>query len=319
MISVVIPACNEASNIAVTIRSFVDGRRSGVPVEIIVADDASTDGTGTHLPPAVGTVPVRVLRSRRRLGVARSRNRAAAAARGDLLFITDGHVEVDAGWDRVVLDHAADDRILAAAIVDRSTGTNCFGCRLVVPYMGTYWNMDAPKGPSPVQIASSAGTVLPRRLFEDLGGYDEGIRVYGAAEPEFSLRAWLSGANISCIPDLRINHHFKPKSKRDRFLSDHRTNLIHNNLRFGLCYLSQSKSLEMIRHYAMKFPRHFPRALALLVESDVWQRRAKLAASLRYDFDWFVAQFDLHDQVGRPILPTRRRFKSRPAELQCAS
>jgi hypothetical protein len=140
------------------------------------------------------------------------------------------------------------------------------------------------------------------------------MRVYGAAEPEFSVRAWLSGAEVACAPKLRVTHRFKGEGARDAFLARARLNLVHNNLRFGLCYLSETASLEMVRYYALKYPRHFRKALTLVAESDVWSRRAFLKSNLKFDFQWFVDRFDLRDQIGRPLA---RRPKA--GAIACAS
>ena len=203
----------------------------------------------------------------------------------------------------MVIRNIRPDRVLAATICDLSSRSwRGYGCSLIVPYMGTRWNAGLNGRLAPVQIASSAGTVIERRLFERLGGYDPGMIVYGAAEPEFSLRAWLSGAEICCLRELKISHRFQPRQSANRFLRRQRSSLMHNNIRFGLLYLSRSSSLQMLRHYAMKFPRNMQKAMSLVHASDVWQRRAFLQKTLRYDFSWFIDRFGLTDQIGLAIL-----------------
>lgn len=76
MISVIIPALDEAGEIAETLRSIPPGER-----EVLVVDGGSTDGT-----PALAAVLARVLRSPP--GRGRQMNAGAAEARGDpLLFL----------------------------------------------------------------------------------------------------------------------------------------------------------------------------------------------------------------------------------------
>ncbi|WP_460449174.1 glycosyltransferase [Alsobacter sp. SYSU BS001988] len=314
MISVVIPARNEGPGLANTVQSIVEGRRSGADVEIVIADDVSRDGCCRTLAPVCSGVAVRVVRSKTRLGVPRARNLGVAHSRGELLLMTDGHVSLEAGWDIALMEAAGGDRIAAGSIVDAESGATAYGCRLVTPHMGTFWNAAPPAAGHDVQIASAAATGLTRALFDRIGGYDEGMRVYGAAEPEFSVRAWLSGAEVACAPKLRVTHRFKGEGARDAFLARARLNLVHNNLRFGLCYLSETASLEMVRYYALKYPRHFRKALTLVAESDVWSRRAFLKSNLKFDFQWFVDRFDLRDQIGRPLA---RRPKA--GAIACAS
>jgi glycosyltransferase involved in cell wall biosynthesis len=300
-ISIVIPARNEGERLKTTIASAVAGNTGRRSLEFVIVDDASHPRRIREADLGRVPYPLRVIQQSERQGVGRSRNRGCREARGTLLFITDAHIGFPRAWPEIVLAHAAEERILAAAIRDETSRWRGYGCSLVVPYMGTRWNIKRPDLLAPVHVASAAGTILPRALFDRLGGYDEGMLVYGGAEPEFSVRAWLAGAQIACLPGLAMAHRFQPVEQAARFLHRRRTVLMHNNLRFGLLYLGQAAALQMLRHYAMKFPRHIGRALHLLDHSDVWTRRTLLQSTLRHDFDWFIDRFDLKDQIGLPI------------------
>ena len=142
--------------------------------------------------------------------------------------MTDAHVRFTRGWDATVLDHIAPDRVLAGAIVQANSDFVGYGCRLVVPFMGTYWNKRKVEHPTQVQIAACPATVMSRDLFDRLGGYDEGMVMYGAAEPEFSLRAWLGGAEILLLPDLLVEHRFKPQQERVAFVRGVREHMVAN-------------------------------------------------------------------------------------------
>jgi glycosyltransferase involved in cell wall biosynthesis len=302
LISVVIPAHNERKCLQDTISSIVSTSGDQHPFEIVVVDDASSDGGCNDLQLFQSPVRLRIIQERTRLGVGRARNRGVQDAKGDILFITDAHMAFPRNWTDIVVRNVKSNRILAATIADSANSWRGFGCSLVVPYMGTSWNIKRLRLPHPVQIASSAGTILERNLFHKIGGYDMEMITYGAAEPEFSLRAWLSGAEIISVPELELRHRFQKQADAPRFLNRHRSILMHNNIRFGLLYLSRASSLQMLRHYAMKFPRNIRKALKLIEASDVWERRAFLQKSLAHDFAWFVNKFDLTDQIGLPIL-----------------
>jgi glycosyltransferase involved in cell wall biosynthesis len=305
-LSIVMPAHNEADRIAPTLASIARTRSAPIELEVVIVDDASTDGCCERLAtefPKLGlaNVTVRVVRLPQRVGVPAGRNEAARAASGDIVFITDAHVQFTPGWDRLVLDNIREDRILAATITDPTSAFHGYGCDLIVPFMGTRWRRERPRGPAAVQIASSAGTVLTRDLFDRIGGYDEGMLLYAAAEPEFSLRAWLSGAEIVCLPDLEVCHRFKPESERDAFLESARPYMIHNSLRFGIIYLDEARAFQMLRHFAMIYPMQVQQAYRLLLESAVWERRSGLAGQLTRSFAWFVERFDLRDQIGAEL------------------
>jgi dolichyl-phosphate beta-glucosyltransferase len=92
-LSVVVPAYNEAAGIAATLRSLratLDGL--GIEHEILVVDNASTDGTA-DIVAALGDPAVRVLRNARNLGKGASLRRGMLEADGVLRL----HCDADCG------------------------------------------------------------------------------------------------------------------------------------------------------------------------------------------------------------------------------
>ncbi|MFF4155907.1 glycosyltransferase family 2 protein [Streptomyces sp. NPDC001678] len=300
-ISVVLPARDEGDRVGATIASALDAAAGPAGVEFVVVDDCSAPEKRPEVGDAAARRRTTVIRSARHLGVGAARNLAARHARGRVLFVTDAHTRFSAGWDRAATRLLAPGRILSVTIADSTSDWRGHGCRLVVPYMGTRWNT-TPPGPAPhVHVASSAGTVVERALFDRLGGYDEGMVHYGGFEPEFSVRAWRAGAEIVHTTDIEITHRFKPREEVTSFVGTARTSIVHNCLRFGTAHLPESMILQMVRLHALEFPEHIRAALALLEERGAWRRREELAATLPHDFAWFVRRFDLLDQIGRPV------------------
>jgi glycosyltransferase involved in cell wall biosynthesis len=85
-VTVVVPAFNEAANIAATVRSLVG---SDYPsVEVIVVDDGSTDGTA-DIVRSLGLPGVRVLRQAN-AGKPAALNNGIARAANDLIILVDG-------------------------------------------------------------------------------------------------------------------------------------------------------------------------------------------------------------------------------------
>lgn len=307
-ISVLIPARNEKGRIAPTIQAIARARTTGARVEFVVVDDASTDHCLDELAAAAPRlleerkIDIRACRLNEHSGNYRARNQAAAIASADVLFITDAHVQFSAGWDELVLRFVRPDRVLAGTTVQRGTGFRGYGCRLLVPLMSTSWNRDRGAGLIQVPIAACHATALPRDLFMRLGGYDPGMIQYGGGEPEFSVRAWLQGAEILALADLEVYHEFKGKQKLSRYLAEIRTYWVHNCLRFGLLYLNEPGCLQLLRYHALAYPAVFQAALSLVHTSDVWQRRDWLEGRRSRPFEWFVSHFGLKDQGGGDIL-----------------
>jgi glycosyltransferase involved in cell wall biosynthesis len=301
MISVVIPSRDDASTLASTIRSIEESCSGRAEVEVVVVDDASGEA-GLEQVAADALLPVVIVRSPNRLGVARARNLGASKSAGNILFFTDSHVKFSHGWDAAVRESMSENRILAGTVTAPGSAFKGYGCRLAVPYMGTHWERNLPQGSVPVQIAVSVATVLYRDLFFRVGGYDEGMILYGGAEPEFSIRAWLAGAEIMTAPKIEVEHEFKTRPEIDLFTRAMRPFMIHNCLRFGIIYLDHARVLTMLRYHSDQFPGQFAEALGLLADSDVWARREKLRSELSHDFEWFARKFELRDQVGRPLI-----------------
>ncbi|WP_336345998.1 glycosyltransferase [Halalkalicoccus ordinarius] len=304
-VSIIIPVRNESGRVQKTISEFIANRQTDHPIEFVIVDDASADGCCEDIDIDENSVSLNVIRSENRLGVPRARNRGASAATSELLFMTDSHVQPSDGWDQALYETTKDSRIVAATITDQKSEFAAHGCNLVVPFMGTHWNRRNLATGDPVQISSCAGTVIPRSLFEHIGKYDEGMKYYGGAEPEFSVRAWLTGAEIVANPSLRIAHRFKNRYERETFISETRPFMIHNNIRFGFLYLNELACLQMVRHYTQLFPNEVEEAMKMVAGSDVWERRDALATSLKYDFDWFIERFDLRDQIGNQIIGSK--------------
>ena len=90
-LSVVIPAYNEAGTIAETVRRV---RATGLPVEIIVVDDGSTDGTAEILKGLTGR-DLYVLRHNRNRGKGAALQTGFQRATGGIVIIQDADLEYD--------------------------------------------------------------------------------------------------------------------------------------------------------------------------------------------------------------------------------
>jgi glycosyltransferase involved in cell wall biosynthesis len=308
-ITVVIPAHNEKSRLAPTIENIARARTSGARVEFVVVDDASTDGTVANLVSVLPrlleepNIEIRVEYLDERSGNYVARNRGAEVASADILFMTDGHVELSPGWDEVVLRAIRPRRVLAGATLQHGTGFRSHGCKLAIPRMGTVWNSSSNGDHvQKVQIAACHATVLTRELFNELGGYDTGMILYGGGEPEFSLRAWLQGAEVVSVPGLEVHHQFKTRDEFALFLNSIRHYWVHNCLRFAVLYRSEPGCAQVIEHYSRSFPPETQQALQLVDGSDVWERREWLEQRRRRSFDWFIGYFGVEDETGAQIL-----------------
>ncbi|SCF96927.1 bifunctional polysaccharide deacetylase/glycosyltransferase family 2 protein [Streptomyces sp. Ncost-T10-10d] len=109
-VSVIVPAYNERECIANTVRSLV---ASDHPVEIIVIDDGSTDGTA-GIVEAMRLPQVRVIRQRN-AGKPAALNNGIAHARHDIVVMMDGDTVFEPATVRELVQPFADPRVGAVA------------------------------------------------------------------------------------------------------------------------------------------------------------------------------------------------------------
>lgn len=302
-ISVVIPVRNEGPRLHAAVSSIVAGRSTRFPLQIVLVDDASSDGCCDGLSSTWSAsedlVRVDVLPLPRWSGIPAARNAGAAAAESPVLFITDANVLFPPDWDLPIRARIAPNRVLCATIADIDSHFRGYGCALLLPSMGVDWIRDPRQYGGYVPVSPCSGTAITADLFRRSGGYDTAMPIYGAAEPEFSVRLWLCDAEIISMPDLILQHRFRPPSERQPFLDAIGKISLQNYLRFGMLYLDQQRIVQMLHYYSQQSPSHFAEALHSLSAGEVWQRRKLLEERLPVRFTSFVDRFGIRDAFGQ--------------------
>ena len=307
VISVVIPVRNEGQRLRAAVSSIIGGRSSRFPLQIVLVDDGSSDGCCTGLAEACShdrswpgdLARVDVVRLPQWSGIPFARNAGAAAAQASILFITDANVLFPQNWDIPIRERIAANRVLCATIADIDSPFRGYGCTLLIPSMGVQWLRDPRFYGGYVPISPCSGTAITAELFRRAGGYDTEMPVYGAAEPEFSVRLWLCGAEILSMPDLVLHHRFRPASERQPFLDAIGKVSLRNYLRFGLLYLDQKRITQLMHYYSAQSPTQFSEVLHSLSTDGVWQRRRLLEERLPLRFPSFVERFAIRDAFGQ--------------------
>ena len=168
--------------------------------ELVVVDDASTDGMATDVRKRGWPAP---LVSRSRLGPAGARNLAARHARAELLAITDADCVPDGDWiERGLARFAAD------------PGLSMLGGQVTI---------SLPERPSLPQLLDAAtyltqeGNVsrgwavtaslwIRRDAFERAGGFNERLTDAGGEDLELGLCVTSAGGRIAYAPEVRATH-----------------------------------------------------------------------------------------------------------------
>lgn len=175
-----------------------------VPVEVLVTDDASDDGTSGMV--AEEYPSARILRSETCLGLIVQRNRAAAGAAGPIIFSLDDDAEFGSpGTVRQTIEEFTDGRIGAVAIPHLDTAT------------GNVVNASAPDDGGIWCVAAYTGTAhaVKRDVFLKLGGYREEL-VHQGEESDFCTRMLAAGLVTRLGRAPVIQHHESPRRSFER-------------------------------------------------------------------------------------------------------
>lgn len=182
-VSIIIPAHNKIEITSACLDQLQSTLRGDEQVEIIVVDDASTDDTAATLEAyARRDSRFKVLHNDTGQGFLRSSNLGARAARGDILIFLNNDTLPQPGWLSPLLHTLAHNPRVGAV-----------GGKLLYPdgrlqeaggvifSDGSGWNFGKydPNPDAPlynfvreVDYCSGAFLATPRRLFEELGGFD---------------------------------------------------------------------------------------------------------------------------------------------------
>ena len=144
-----------------------------------------------------------------------------------------------------------------------------------------------------------SGGILPREVpfvcgclmafcrddFERVGGFDPGLVRWGSEDAEIGLHLWRRGRASVVVPQATVAHLFRPSGNYE-VPSEL---VVHNILRLATTHLPETALAKVIGSVA-HLPT-FTAAYRRLLESDVWERRERIATESRYDGAWFLDRF----------------------------
>lgn len=200
-VSVVIPTYNARDQIASALAMLDE--HDGT-FEVIVVDDGSTDGTAEMLEGARLSVPLRVLRERRR-GRAVARNLGAAEARGRILLFIDADTRPTPG---LVAAHARhyrhEDRLGVQGRTLQHPET------LRTTFMRAMYLLPdlSPRSRRNLSIThvTARNLSVTRRAFQEVGGFDEAFGGYGYEDTDLALRLRQVGVRFLYEPAALVYH-----------------------------------------------------------------------------------------------------------------
>lgn len=307
-VSIIIAAHNEGDRLTDTLATCLE-TAGDLDAEIIVADDASTDGSAEQ---ARRRFPgVRFHRHERRLGASPAKAMGARQANGEVLVFLDGHTKPEPGAvPRLVRDvqdlrgeaivtPAVADLDVAAWRIDPDVVGHGYGLDLLT--LDTRW-----LSPDELHTVGRRGTLyespaligcalaISRRLYEHLRGFDTDMRSWGVEDIDLGLKGWMLGHPIVHDAAAVIGHRFRTRFDNYPVPVDH---FLANQMRMAFKHYTHGVFGEWLDRCRARHPQRlaehpeglWARAWALFKEqraSADEERAFLMARRVRDEFDY---------------------------------
>jgi GT2 family glycosyltransferase len=310
--SIIIPTCDEGANLEKTVRSCLE-TTANLDVEIVVADDASTDGSPEHV--KCRFPHVRLARHAARRGVSQTKDLGARWARGEVLVFVDAHCKPEAGAvERLVADveELGGEAVVSPTIANLDVASwendldqigHGYSVTLKSFELGWIPLEDMPRHGATRFHAQPTfiGCVvaMSQRLYDRLWGFDTGMLVYGTEDIDFGVRAWLMGHAVLHDPEPVVGHRFRGDVDGHLLPSDY---LLSNQLRMARKVFTDAVWFDWLGRSSMQQPSALWEAgwqRYLAGNESVERERAYLMANRRHDEFWYAQTFG----QGWPVTP----------------
>ncbi|XP_018556184.1 LOW QUALITY PROTEIN: polypeptide N-acetylgalactosaminyltransferase 10-like [Lates calcarifer] len=226
--SIIIPFHNEGwSSLLRTVHSVLNRSPPQLIAEVILVDDFSDkEHLKVALEEYMKRMPkVRILRTKKREGLIRTRLLGAAAAKGEVITFLDSHCEANVNWLPPLLDRIAQNRkTIVCPMIDVIDHDNFgYDTQAGDAMRGAFdWEMyykripippelqrDDPSQPFESPVMAGGLFAVDRKWFWELGGYDTGLEIWGGEQYEISFKVWMCGGRMEDIPCSRVGHIYR--------------------------------------------------------------------------------------------------------------
>lgn len=226
--SIIIPFHNEGwSSLLRTVHSILNRSPPQLIAEIILVDDFSDrEHLKKRLEEYMARFPkVRILRTKKREGLIRTRLLGASMATAEVITFLDSHCEANVNWLPPLLDRIAQSRkTIVCPMIDvvhhdhfgYSTQSGdamrgAFDWEMYYKRIPIPPELRKPDPSDPFESPVMAGGLfaVDRKWFWELGGYDPGLDIWGGEQYEISFKVWMCGGRMEDVPCSRVGHIYR--------------------------------------------------------------------------------------------------------------
>ncbi|XP_043925421.1 polypeptide N-acetylgalactosaminyltransferase 10 [Protopterus annectens] len=226
--SIIIPFHNEGwSSLLRTVHSVLNRSPPELIAEVVLVDDFSDkEHLKTPLEQYIARIPkVRIVRTKKREGLIRTRMLGASVAIGDVLTFLDSHCEANVNWLPPLLDRIAQNhKTIVCPMIDvidhdhfgyetqaGDAMRGAFDWEMYYKRIPIPPELQKPDPSDPFESPVMAGGLfaVDRRWFSELGGYDTGLEIWGGEQYEISFKVWMCGGQMEDIPCSRVGHIYR--------------------------------------------------------------------------------------------------------------
>lgn len=194
----------------VSITRFSDYRN----VEIIVVDNASSDGSPEYLQAwSTEADNRRLVLNPDNRGFAAANNQGLELANGEYLVLLNNDTEVTPGWLRTLMNHLRADATLGMV----GPVTNNIGneARIKLRYAGSdemrrkarAYTLNHMGELFPIRTLAFFCVMIPRYVYETVGPLDEAFGIGFFEDDDYCRRVEQAGWRLACAEDVFIHHH----------------------------------------------------------------------------------------------------------------
>jgi len=220
-VSIIVCTFNRAYAITRCLDSIAQSLAAASPIdaEIVVVDNASTDGTSAAVTAWSDscTFPVRLLNEPRK-GLACARNCALRSAQGDILAFTDDDCRMDINYARDLLQHFEQDTtpVLRGGRVELGDPSD-LPITIITAQTLRRWNrkINSARYENLGNCLAGCNMTMSRGVVEKLGDFDWKFStkdIPAGEDADYVYRAYVAGITIEYVPDMVVFHHHGRKT-----------------------------------------------------------------------------------------------------------